>query len=212
MYAKKNSGKKLTVLLLALVLLIGCTIGGTLAWLMDTSNTVTNTFTVGDITIELKEHDLKADGTLDTAEVTEENTYKILPKTEQPKDPFVRFTEDSEACWLFVKIEEQNNTVANKNYKYVTYSVDNAWTALDDVDGVYYMDLTSAGITAGTDEAVKNILADKKVTYNENLTKEELATAATANPQLIFTAYAVQKEAAETAATAWDLVKNNPAN
>lgn len=210
MYAKKNSGKKLTVLLLALVLLIGCTIGGTLAWLMDTSNTVTNTFTVGDIAIELKEHTL-VNGTLSNTEATAnvEDTYKIVPGTEQPKDPFVRFTENSEACWLFVKIEEENNTVANKNYKYVTYNVDSAWTPLTGETGVYYMDLTSAGITAGT---VKNILADKKVTYDESLTKEELAAAATANPQLIFTAYAVQKEAAETAATAWALVKNNPAN
>ncbi len=207
MYAKKNGGKKIAVLLLALVLLIGCTIGGTLAWLMDTSNTVTNTFTVGDIEIELKEHSL-VNGALSENEVTAniENTYKILPGTKQPKDPFVRFTKDSEACWLFVKIDATNNDVAGKTYKYVTYTPVSGWVLVSGQSNVYYRDLTGAGIAANAEYPV---LAE--VSYNENLTKAELAIAATNKPVLTFTAYAVQKEAADNAAAAWALVQNNPA-
>ena len=49
MYAKKNLSMKVVVLLLAVVLLIGCVAGGTLAYLMAKSSIVTNTFVVGDI-------------------------------------------------------------------------------------------------------------------------------------------------------------------
>ena len=50
MYAKKKSvSMKVVVLLLAVVLLIGCTIGGSVAYLMANTNTVTNTFVVGNI-------------------------------------------------------------------------------------------------------------------------------------------------------------------
>ena len=108
MYAKKASGKKITAVLLAVLLLIGGTIGGTLAWLSATSETVTNTFTVGNITIELKEHKLES-GVLTTEEVTENNTYKIVPGGTQPKDPFVRVKSGSEKCYVYVLVT--NNLV-----------------------------------------------------------------------------------------------------
>ena len=139
------NAKKIVAALLAVVLLIGIGVGGTLAWLKAATGPVTNTFTVGDIDIELKEHKLQANGTLDSnTEVTSEGTYKIVPGDEQPKDPFVRFTKDSEPCWLFVKVEEKNNTVDGKNY--VTYSVDTSkWTALTGVTGVYYKEQAAYG-------------------------------------------------------------------
>ena len=46
---------KLVVAMLAVTLLIGCAIGGTVAWLTDKTTAVTNTFTYGDINIELTE-------------------------------------------------------------------------------------------------------------------------------------------------------------
>lgn len=55
MYAKKGANKKMVAVLLAVALLIGCGIGGTLAWLMDTTPAVTNTFTVGNVDITLVE-------------------------------------------------------------------------------------------------------------------------------------------------------------
>lgn len=211
MRSRKSASRKLTVVLLSVILVLCCTIGGSLAWLMDTSNTVTNTFTVGDIDIVLKEHSL-VNGVLSGKEVEAniEDTYKILPGTTQPKDPFVRFTKESEACWLFVKIDEENNTVAGKNYKYVTYTVDSAWKSVEGTTNVYYIDLTNGGLVNARTE--KNILADLQVSYSSELTKEDLNSVTDNNePQLIFTAYAVQKEAANDAAAAWNLVKDNAA-
>lgn len=60
--------------ILMFVLVLSFTIGGTLAWLTDTTEPVTNTFTYGDINITL-------------AETTE--VYKMVPGNSISKDPSV---------------------------------------------------------------------------------------------------------------------------
>lgn len=47
--------KKVLISVTALALVICCAIGGTLAWLSTKTDPVVNTFTVGDIDIELSE-------------------------------------------------------------------------------------------------------------------------------------------------------------
>ena len=64
MRRRRGISTKTLVALLSLVLLLGCSLGGTLAWLADSTGPVTNTFTVGDIDITL-------------VETTED--YKIVP-------------------------------------------------------------------------------------------------------------------------------------
>ena len=231
MYAKKSNGKKIIVTLLAVVLLIGGTIGGTLAWLSATSGKVINTFTVGDVNIELKEHALKADGTLDTSsEVTEENTYyKIVPGDTQPKDPFVRVKENSEDSWIFVQIQEVNNTVAgNANAaKYVTWEIAEGWTELEETtDGVSTYYRSSNYTTDTTVDVIYYVLkgdANKTedtgkngfVSYDSDLTKTNIevldtdkdgSIEETEMPQLIFKAFAVQKEAGSDATAAWNQI------
>lgn len=210
------------ILTLVLVLLLGCVAGGTVAWLMDTTPAVTNTFTVGNIDIDLKEHDLVNNELDMTREVTEEETYKILPGTTQPKDPFVRVEANSDECWVFIKVEALNDA-----QDYITYSIDSAvWTPLDEDedgiadDGVYYKEMPA--VPADTE---LNILTDQTVSYSKDLTKEELdklyiiekdsegnVISMTMKPKeqlpkLQFTAYAIQKKASNdtdfTAALAW---------
>ena len=55
MCAKKNSGTKVVAILLAVSLLIGIGVGGTLAWLTSTPDSINSTFTSGSITITLTE-------------------------------------------------------------------------------------------------------------------------------------------------------------
>lgn len=108
---QNGASKRVLVLALALVLLLGCGIGGTIAWLTANSGTVTNTFTVGDIDIKLEEHPFKANSTteLDTTAtpVTAIDTYKVVPGGSQPKDPFVTVEKESEKCYVYVCIENQ---------------------------------------------------------------------------------------------------------
>ena len=223
MYAKKNSGMKVVATLLAIALLIGGVVGGTVAWLLDTTPTVTNTFTVGDVNIELKEHDLIANGTLDAnTEVTEENTYKIVPGDTQPKDPFVRVIANSEDSWIFVQVQEVNNAVSGNDNasKYVTWAIADGWTQLGTTENGVSTYYRTTNYTTLTNDTTYNVLkgdatnANGIVTYDSDLTKANLdAVTDTTKPQLIFKAFAVQAEAAGTytdaatgAAAAWNQI------
>lgn len=184
---KKGVSTKVFLSLLALVLVVGCAVGGTIAWLTATTEPVVNTFTYGKIKIELTE--------------TTGTEYKIIPGVNISKDPKVTVKADSEACWLFVKVAEKGTFVTDK----VTYSIANGWMPLDATKhpGVYYREVNA--VTADTDFYV---LKDNMVTVSENLTKAEV-NGITTQPTLTFTAYAVQKDGINTAADAWDKVKNN---
>ena len=176
--------KKLTVSLAVLALVACMTAGATLAWLTAKTSSVTNTFTYGDINIELKE--------------TTGESYKMVPGNTIAKDPKVTVKANSEACWLFVKVEKSTNFD-----EFMTYGVADGWTKLDGVDGVYYREVASP-----TDDTVFDVLKDNSVTVKTTVTKEQFnSLTSTTMPTLTFTAYACQKDNVSTAADAWNLVK-----
>ena len=177
------SGKAFAAVL-ALALVLGCALGGTVAWLVANSDTVTNTFTYGDINIALTE----------TKPVNRE--AKIIPGMDIEKDPKVTVKANSEACWLFVKVEETGTFVDGK----VTYSIADGWTALTGQPGVYYREV--GAVTADTDFYA---LKDNVVKVSDRLTKEDIKNITT-KPTLTFTAYAVQKDGIADAATAWSKI------
>ena len=179
---RRSVSSKAFAAVLALVLVLGCALGGTVAWLVAESGPVTNTFTYGDINIALTE--------------TTGEDYKIIPGVDIAKDPKVTLKANSEACWLFVKVEEVGTFVADK----VTYSVADGWTALTGQPGVYYREV--GAVTADTDFYV---LKDNVVKVSDTLTKEDIKDIPT-GPTLTFTAYAVQKDGIADAATAWSKI------
>lgn len=196
MRKRRGISTKALVALLALVLVIGCSLGGTLAWLVDKTGSVTNTFTVGDINITLTETERK---------------YKILPGVNIPKDPTVKVEANSEACWLFVKVEESANwpnfKEGNGTTRKVNYSIADGWIPLEGQSDVYYQKVDAATAKNGKEYQV---LAGNVVTVSDTLTKSEIAEVKEkGQPQLTFTAYAVQKEGVNTAAEAWKIA--NPA-
>lgn len=177
---KTRSGLRRMLLTLALVLVVAvASVGGTIAWLTDTTPAVTNTFIVGDINIELNE-------------IT--TNYKMVPGNTISKDPKVTVKAGSEACWLFVKIEKSSNLDT-----FITYAVADGWTALTGVTGVYYREVSN-------DPADQNfvVLKNNQVKVIETVTKQQLEAVKTENqPTLTFTAYAVQKDHVTSAADAW---------
>ena len=186
---RRSVSSRTFIMLLAMTLLIGCAIGGTVAWLTAKTDPVVNTFTYGDINITLVE--------------TTGNDYKIIPGVDITKDPKVTVKKDSEACWLFVKVEEEGSFVANK----VTYSIADGWTKGDGTKipaNVYYRAVDA--VKNDTDFAV---LKDNKIYVSEELSKSDIQSI-TAQPKLTFTAYAVQKDGIDTAADAWAKVPTNP--
>lgn len=187
----RNRRIAMTVALVLVVALVS--VGGTIAWLTDQTNSVVNTFTVGDINITLTETwntDKDGDGNNDSW------SAKMVPGNTITKDPKVTVVEGSENCWLFVKVEKSSNLDT-----YIDYEMASGWTALGAAyPGVYYY---NADIAQGTPISV---LKDNKVKVIEGVTKaqmEALKASGATQPTLTFTAYACQKDNVATAEIAW---------
>lgn len=209
-FAKRGVATKVMLVILAVMLVAGISVGGTLAWLTANTGTVTNTFTYGDITIDLYEHEYNADQNNLTTNVTREgvSNYIIIPGVNLPKDPTVVVEAGSEDSWVFIKIVESEDWTTFNNK--VTYAIADGWTPLADDNGVYYREYT------GTAKATYAVLKGNQVDVSGDLTKTEISTMKNQDgsfktPSLKFTAYAVQRdasiEAIDTAAEAWAIAK-----
>lgn len=160
--------KKTIIFLLALVLVIGGLIGGTVAFLLDQTETVVNTFTTSNIGITLTE--------------TNDRNLKMVPGHTINKDPKITVDADSEPCYLFVKLEKSANFNA-----FLTSDIATGWTVLPDVDGVWYRKVTAPNAVP------ISILLGDEVSVNSNVTKEMMDSLTTDNfPNLKVTAYASQ--------------------
>lgn len=180
---------KIAALIAAIVLAIGCTAGGTVAWLVSKPDPITNVFTVGDI----------------NATLTETKTeFKIVPGVVIAKDPVATVKANSEDCYLFVQLTEANwptFTEAGSTRK-VKYEIADGWTELE--DGVYYREV----LKKDTENRAFHVLQDDQVTVSSTLTKEE-ANAITGTPKLTVAVYAVQKESMGSVDKAWAAAKAN---
>lgn len=182
---------KIAALIAAIVLVIGCTAGGTVAWLVSKPAAITNVFTVGNINATLTET---------------KKEFKIVPGVEIAKDPVATVEANSENCYLFVKLTEKNwpaFTEADNTTRKVEYEIAQGWTELKSENGVYYREVTKQD----TDQAF-HVLQNDKVTVSNTLTKEN-ADAITGDPKLTVAVYAVQKEGMDSAAKAWETAKAN---
>ena len=176
--------KKTLALILALVLVFGAAVGGTIAYLTDTTGPVTNTFTVGNIDITL-------------AETTAD--YKMVPGCNIAKDPKVTVEANSEDCWLFVKIDESSNLK-----DFISYNVATGWTKGDGngiPSNVWYRT-----VEAATADQTFSVLAGDQVTVNNDVTKtmmDGLKVDGAIQPTLTFTACAVQADGFAAASDAY---------
>ena len=98
---------KVLLLLLSAVLLVVASVMGTLAYLTS-QKTVTNTFTVGNVQITLDEAKVKGYGTeyaTDHENRVDKNDYFLLPGYTYLKDPTVTVKENSEDCYVRMKVQ-----------------------------------------------------------------------------------------------------------
>ncbi len=95
-----KTGKKALLMTLCAVLLIVASVMGTVAYLTS-SDTVTNTFTVGNVKITLDEAKVDEYGVAASPAVrVDANTYKLLPGHEYTKDPTVTVVKGSEESYI----------------------------------------------------------------------------------------------------------------
>lgn len=94
--------KKIALMATSMALVAALAVGGTLAYLTST-DTVTNTFTVGQVKITLDEAKVGTDGkalTGDSAARVDKNDYKLMPGHVYDKDPTVTVKAGSESSYV----------------------------------------------------------------------------------------------------------------
>lgn len=205
--SRRSSGKALAMLL-ALVLIVGCGIGGTLAWLTSTPDEVTNTFVVGNI------------GALDVSEtkgttVDGKQQFTVIPGVNIEKDPVVKFTPyaasgntKNVAAYVFVAINTKGWTFTD-NSKFsinkggdatkpqMTWSVNTTnWTYVateTETDGTTTYVFVKEFADNAT-ETTLNVIANDTITVNaENILADDVTTVAGAAGNIIIKAYAIQQ-------------------
>lgn len=191
---KKKLLITLSVVACALLLVVG-SIAGTIAYLTSTQ-TVTNTFTVGNVSITLVETDTDEYGEFDATSATQStkgNDYKLIPGHTYTKDPTITVASESEDCWLFVKVENglaEVEVAEADGDTIVEQMTANDWKVVS--GNVYaYKDIQSAGDTL-TPFSTFTLAGDADV-----------AKYADADAKIVVTAYAVQADGFDTAAAAW---------
>ena len=177
---------KTLALILSVVLILGGVVGGTVAWLIAHPAPVVNTFTYGDINIDLEETDTK----LDEDDDPNTNEYEMMPGQEIVKDPKITVKAGSESSWLFVKLEKSENFD-----DFMEYTVSDGWIPLEGTDNVYFRQVMAENVKDA--DAVFEVIKDNQVTVREDVTKEMLngldPEGEDANyPTLTVSAYAVQ--------------------
>ena len=198
--------KKILVACLCVALAVLTVAGTTLAYLTS-HDTVTNTFTVGNVAITLDEKD--TDDSTPNAERDKANAYLLMPGKNYEKDPTVHVANTSENSWIFVKVENgistfeaASSTDAN-GYKSIADQIKaNDWTELTGVTGVtgvYYKKFSKPDNTTGNTDWV--VFSNFQISDTAN-SVDGWSTIGT-NNNIVVTAYAIQKEGFNTAAAAW---------
>lgn len=199
-----KKAKKVLLLVLCAALLVGASVAGTVAYLTDKDNEVTNTFTIGDIEITLKEYDVDPQSGLKKsplAEVDKLEKLELVPGREIQKHPFVTVVANSEPCYLFVKVvnglEAYEDKTADGNT--IAAQLDaNGWESLTGVANVYYYETV---IPTSNDAQVKPLFTSVKIAKNADAVSgwADIAT----NGNIVINAYAIQSEGFADAAAAW---------
>lgn len=212
--------KKIVILAVALVLLLGVTAGVTFAYLTSQTEQVVNTFCYGNVQIDLWETDVDLYGVKDSDNLVKANKYKFIPGESYLKDPTVYLDAKSEESYIFVVIDNEIND----------YLIDAAYT---DVNGVEHKTLeaqmTANGWSKLTDDSSNDVLlggnavwtysstvtgsdlddddattGDKTYTiFNEVTVKAGADVTQIESEQLVITAYAAQADVFASAYAAW---------
>lgn len=200
--------KKKIALLMAAVMLFGVTVGATIAWLTSLSATVTNTMTVGDVKITLDETDVDLGGVQDSSSRVTENRYKLYPGKSYTKDPVIHVDEESEDCFVFVKVVNALTDIEDAGPVTIkSQMTDNGWFELYDengkVENVYYYegalaDSTGKVVVGGEQ---KDIPVFQSFTVDSSVEGTELATYE--GETITIKAYAVQAEGFNSPQEAW---------
>lgn len=206
--------RKALLLSLCAVLLVVASVMGTMAYLTS-SDTVTNTFTVGSVAIKLDEAKANTDGTLvPNADRVKANSYKLLPGHTYNKDPMVTVLKGSESSYVkmtvtFSKAAELDAIFAPTGGADLTsifngYNSAN-WIAKGNTEDTAANTRTyefwyKETVAAPDGDVALDALFDS-ITVPGTITKEQLATIE--GMTITVNAYAIQADGFANAEAAW---------
>ena len=221
---KKNTLLRKALVMVCTMALVAClSVAATIAYFTD-SDSVTNTFTVGNVAITMDEKN--TDGK-DAAGVANDdlvrdtaNKYHLVPGVTYEKDPTIHVAENSEDCWLFVKVENGIAAIeAQAEYKDKNDAIAQGtiaeqmaafgWTAVAGTENIYaYEKTVGKAVDVPVFKAFK-IDGEKTVNVEDGKTKPEGKEdiADYANQTVNVTAYAIQAAGFENSADAWTALK-----
>lgn len=186
-----KTARKVLVLALCAVLLVSATIMGTMAYLTS-SDVVTNTFTVGSVSITLDEAPVDVYGTVVEGARVKANTYKLVPGHSYTKDPTIHVTQGSEECWLFVKIVDEIAAIEDTTTVAAQLTA-NGWTLIDSTYNIYAY---NSKVDARTTAQNVPVFDSFKISQNADVSSYTGKT-------IVVTAYAIQADGFTTAQAAW---------
>ena len=205
--------RKALLLSLCAVLLVVASVMGTMAYLTS-SDTVTNTFTVGSVNIKLDEAKANPDGTLvEGADRVKANSYKLLPGHTYNKDPMVTVLKGSESSYVkmtvtFTKAAELDAIFAPNGADMTSifngYNSAN-WIAKGNTEDTAANTRTyefwyKEAVAAPDGDVALDALFDS-ITVPGTITKDQLASIE--GMTITINAYAIQADGFQDAAEAW---------
>ncbi len=95
--------RKVLLTLCSALLLVSLSVGMTIAYLTDTTEVVTNTFTVGNVNIKLDEAEY-VEGVATGKRTETGSSYKLMPGLSYEKDPTVTVETGSESCFVRMRV------------------------------------------------------------------------------------------------------------
>ena len=204
---------KALLLTLCAALLVAASVLGTMAYLTDT-DTVTNTFTVGKVKIDLDEAKANTDGSLvEGAARVKANSYKLLPGHTYNKDPMVTVLNGSEASYIKMTVTFSKASALDAIFALTGADLTSIFNGYDSANWIYKDNTEDATadtctyefwyketVGAPDGDVALDALFDS-VTVPGTITNEQLATI----EGMTFTvnAYAIQADGFANAEAAW---------
>ena len=200
-------------MILALVLVVVMSVAGTVAYLTST-DTVTNTFSVGKVEIKLDEAKANPDGSLDAnADRVKANSYKLIPGHTYNKDPMVTVLKGSESSYIKMTVTFSNASALDAIFAPNGADMTSIFNGYNSANWIYkgntedtanntrtYEFWYKETVAAPDADVALDALFDS-ITVPSTITKEQLATIE--GMTITVNAYAIQADGFANAEAAW---------
>lgn len=213
-----KSAKKAIIAAVCAVMLVVGSIAGTMAYLTST-DTVTNTFTVGNVQIKLDEAKANEDGTLydNGATRVDANSYKLLPGHTYKKDPMVTVLSGSESSYVKMTVTFSKAAELDKIFAPTGANMISIFKGYDSTNWIYkgntedtekntrtYEFWYKEPVAAPNGDVALDALFDN-ITVPGTITNAQLATIE--GMTITVNAYAIQADGFANAEAAWAAYK-----